>query len=373
MRYTQYGKTGANVSRLGFGCMRLPTVEKGGSMPDYDAAVAMLKKAIALGVNYFDSAYFYHGGESEKVLGKAISGTPREKLYIATKSPGGDNSVPGDYRRILEEQLNKLGTDYIDFYHFHGIGFDKLYEVDERSGWIKAATQAKDEGLIKHISFSFHSKPEDIKRLVDIGIFGSLLCQYNVLDRSNEEGIAYAKSKGLGVAVMGPLGGGRISGLPVETAEKLGIKAAASAELGLRFVATNPNVDVLLSGMSSEAQLTENAEFVSRIEPLSEAEIAAIMAMLEENKRLADLYCTGCRYCMPCPQNVDISYIFQLVNMHRVYGIKEYAKNGYDSIGSGWNKNSKADACTECGECEEKCPQKIKIRAQLKEAAELFA
>ena len=372
MLYTKFGGSGARVSRLGFGCMRLPVKTAGSNEPDEEAAIAMIKKAVGLGVNYFDSAYFYHGGESERVLGKALKGL-RDKVYIATKSPGGDCKQPGDYRRLLETQLKRLDTSYVDFYHFHGISYDGFFEVDKRSGWLKDAQKAKDEGLIKHISFSFHGKPEDIAKLADTGAFESILCQYNALDRANEAGMAYAKRKGLGVAAMGPLGGGLITSLPAETAAKLGIKASGIAELGLRFVATNPNVDILLSGMSKMDQLLENEEIVSRIEPLSEDELTAINKMTEEQKRLADLYCTGCGYCSPCPQTVEISNIFEYVNLYKVYGAEEYAKNRYDGIGTGWSSGKNADACNDCGQCEEKCPQKIKIREQLKEAIELFA
>jgi len=351
--------------------MRLPTKDKTSNAPDVDASIALLRKAVDLGVNYFDTAVFYNDRKSEETLGLAMQGL-RDKVYLSTKCPGWESQNPGDYRRTLEAQLKKLRTSYIDFYHFHGLSYDNFFETDQRTGWISDARKAKEEGLIKHISFSYHGKPGDMQKLVDLGMFESLLCQYNVLDRSNEEGMAYAKSKGLGVVVMGPLAGGRISGMPKETAEKLGIKVAASAELGLRFVASNPNVDILLSGMTYENQLTENVEYVSRLAPLSAGELDAINAMMNENKRLAELYCTGCRYCVPCPHEVEIPHIFKMVNYHRIYGIKEIAKRGYDNTGTGDVKGKKADACTDCGECETKCPQKIEIRKQLKEAAELF-
>lgn len=369
MIYTQFGNTGVQVSRLGFGCMRLPQKLAGGKpQVDEDEAVAMMHKALELGINYFDSAYFYHGGMSERILGKAMKGR-RDRALISTKSPGHLVKKPGDYRRILEEQLSRLDMDSIDFYHFHGVSHEGFTETDGRSGWREDALKAKEEGLIKHISFSFHSKePEDMRRLVDMGLFESVLCQYNVLDQSNARGMEYARGKGLGVAVMGPLGGGRVSGLPAEVAEKLGIRAAASAELGLRFVASNPSVDILLSGMSSMRQLLDNAEYVSRIEPLSEKELAGIRAMMEENKRLADLYCTGCGYCMPCPQGVNIPHIFRMMSYHRVYGVTEYARSGYAEIGSPWVPGKRADACTQCGACETKCPQKLNIRGQLKES-----
>jgi len=196
-----------------------------------------------------------------------------------------------------------------------------------------------------------------------------VLCQYNVLDRSNEAGMAHAKAKGLGVTVMGPLGGGRISGLPKEMLAKCGVEVRASAELGLRFVATNPNVDILLSGMSAMPQLLENAETVSRLTPLSPAEKEGILTMVEEMKRLSDLYCTGCEYCMPCPFEVNIPFVFEQMNYHKVYGLTDLARKNYATIGKApWFPGKNASACTECGECETKCPQHLKIREQLKES-----
>jgi predicted aldo/keto reductase-like oxidoreductase len=373
MNYAIFGDSKVKVSRLGFGCMRLPTVRDadGKESVDEDAAIEMLHKGIDLGVNYYDTAYFYHGGNSEKVLGKALQGGRRDKVVVSSKSPGHLVKKPGDYRRLLEEQLERLGTDHIDFYHFHGVSYDGFQEIDKAGGWSKEAAQAKAEGLIRHVSFSFHSQhPEDLAKLVDLGCFESVLCQYNVLDRSNEEGMAYAKSKGLGITVMGPLGGGRISGLPKELAAACGIQVTASAELGLRFVASNPNVDIILSGMSAMSQLLENAEIVSNLQPLSDAERIGILAMMEENKRLADLYCTGCNYCMPCPHEVNIPHILRMMNNYKVYGLKEYAMEGYAGIGkSPWVPGKNASACIECGECEEKCPQKLHIIDQLKESA----
>jgi len=259
-----------------------------------------------------------------------------------------------------------------------------FFEINKAAGWYKDALKAKDEGLIKHISFSFHTpnsfsdylrtdaESDNMIKLIDTGYFESLLCQYNVLDRTNARGMEYAKKKGLGVTVMGPLGGGRVSGLPKELADKLGIKAAASAELGLRFVDSNPNVDIILSGMSNIQQLEENAEYVSRSEPLTAKEVEGIEAMMQENRKLSDLYCTGCNYCMPCPQGVNIPVIFQDTNYYRVYGLEKHAKEAYASIGGGWIQGKRADACVDCGVCESKCPQKIEIRKQLKESHELL-
>ena len=375
MQYVKLAGTEYTVSRLGFGCMRLPTIEKDGrEAVDEDTAVNMLRKGYELGINYFDTAYFYHNTESERILGIALKGI-RDKCVVVTKCPGGHCQKPGDYRQVLEGQLKRLDIDYLDFYHFHGLSLDGFRETNARSKWLDDAKKAKEEGIIRNISFSFHGKPEDMKQLIDeVGVFSSVLCQYNALDQSNAEGMAYAKEKGLSVIAMGPLGGGRISGLPKEVSEKLGIKTAASAELGLRFVASNPNVDVILSGMSSEQQLLENVEYVSRIEPLSKEELAGIEKMMAENKRLAELYCTGCNYCMPCPQEVNIPHIFSMSNYDRVYGITEYARNGYASIGkSPWIRGKRADACNDCGACEEKCPQNLEIRRQLRESHKILA
>ncbi len=384
MKYTKFGNTGANVSRLGFGCMRFPSVEIDKKQQvDEDAAISMLRKGYELGINYFDTAYFYHNGLSEVILGKALKGIS-DKVYVSSKSPGHLIKKQSDYRKILEEQLKRLDIPHIDFYHFHGVSYEEFTEIDEKYGWYKEALKAKDERLINHISFSFHTarsfgteektdaESDNMIKLIDTGYFETVLCQYNVLDQTNARAMDYAKKKGMGVVVMGPLGGGRISGMPKEIAEKLNINAAASAELGLRYVASNPNVDIILSGMSNETQLTENVEYVSRITPLSEEELEGIKKMMEENRKLSELYCTGCNYCMPCPHGVNIPTIFQQTNYYKVYGIKEYARKTYSEIGLGWIEGKRADACTDCGLCETKCPQHLKIREQLKESHKLL-
>ncbi len=367
MQYSTFGNTGAEVSRLGFGSMRLPMIEVDGKrVIDEDAAIPLMHRAFDLGVNYLDTAYFYCDYQSEAAVGKALKGY-RDRVFLSTKFP-----FNKDLRECLEEQLTKLDTDYIDFYHFHGIGVgafeNKLWE-SAVSGIVKA----KEEGLVRHISFSFHDKPENMDRIIDVGIFESVLCQYNLLDRSNEEAMARAKACGLGVAVMGPAGGGRVAGLPPEVAEKAGITVSSSAELAFRFVLANPNVDVALSGMSTVPMLEENVATASNAAPLSEAELAGIGAAMEENKRLADLYCTGCNYCLPhCPEEINISAAFQAMNYLRVYGLTEFARNHYNNIGSEWLKGAKADACIQCGECEQHCPQDIPITRQLEEVAATF-
>ncbi len=374
MRYSEFGNTGIKISAIGFGCMRLPMVTANGKRAiEQDKVEMMLKRAYELGVNYFDTAYFYNDGQSEVAVGKALKDI-RHKVYLSTKSPGHLVKKPGDYTRILEEQLSKLDTEYIDFYHFHGIGYENFLEIDKNSNWLDEAIRAKEQGLIRHISFSFHDDPEAMKKLIDRGCFESVLCQYSAIDRKNEESIAYAREKGIGVAIMGPLGGGRVSGLPREVAEKNGVKVKNGVELALRFVLANPNINCALSGMETLEMVEENCAIASNSEPLTTGEVAAINELMSENQRLSELYCTGCNYCMPCPQQVNIPHIFRMRNYHRIYKIEQYAKKGYAEIGTNqWIQGMRADACTECGLCETKCPQKIKIREQLKESHSVLA
>jgi hypothetical protein len=282
---------------------------------EQDKVNAMFVRARELGVNYFDTAWFYNDGLSEAAVGIALKDV-RKDIYLSSKSPGHLVKKKGDYRRILEEQLRRLQTDYIDLYHFHGIGYDGFHEIDEKSDWLKEAYQAREEGLIRHIAFSFHDKPENMKRLIDLGHFESVLCQYNVIDQSNVEAMAYAREKGLGVIVMGPLGGGRVSGLPEELRERLGIEAKSSAEMALRFVFANPDIDCALSGMETLAMVEENAAVSEQRTALTPQELESINGVMAENAKLSDLYCTGCNYCMPCPEEVNIPHIFKMMNYY---------------------------------------------------------
>jgi predicted aldo/keto reductase-like oxidoreductase len=221
MQYTEFGNTGIKVSKLGFGAMRLPMIEKNGEKDvDYDRAVKMIREAIDLGVNYIDTAPYYCEKKSEIAVGKALKDGYREKVYLSTKNPI-ENESGADWRQRLEKSLEKLDTDYIDFYHMWGISWEAYQnEIDVEDGPIEAAYQAKEDGLIKHISFSFHDDAENLFKLIDTGHFETMLVQYNLLDRSNEKAIDYAQENGLGVVVMGPVGGGRL-GAPSTKLDKL--------------------------------------------------------------------------------------------------------------------------------------------------------
>jgi len=362
MQYRDFGRTGLKISALGFGSMRLP--EKDGHV-EVDKAIEIIHRAFDLGVNYIDSAYFYNHHESEVVVGQALKGW-RDKVTLSTKNPD-SSALADDWRKILDEQLKKLDVDRIDVYNFHGINWVSFEnEISRPGGSLEAARKAQDEGLFTYLSFSFHDTPENLVKLVDTGEFTSVTCQYNLLDRGNEPGIARAHERGMGVMIMGPVGGGRLGSPTPAIRDLLPAGSVSSAEVALRFVLSNPNVTCALSGMETIQIVEENCATASRGEPLSKEELATIFAALEEKKKLADLYCTGCGYCMPCPHGVDIPANFQLMNTYRLYGLLDYARWEYREEDLAKNKASAA-YCQECGECEEKCPQKISIMAQLKE------
>lgn len=373
MQYTEFGKTGIQVSRLGFGCMRFPSREVDGrKVFDEEESIRMMHRAMELGVNYFDTAPGYCEKQSEIIVGKALKGR-RDKVYLSTKYPS-EEASGDDLERKLETSLKKLDTDYIDFYHMWGISLKTFVErLDTPDGPMARARKLRDAGVIRHISFSFHDAPENMIEIIQRGegVFASVLCQYNLLDRANEDAIAYAHEQGLGVTIMGPVGGGRLGAPSKVIQDLLPGKVQSSAEMALRFVMNNKNVNIALSGMSSMDMVEENAAVASNMEPLTPEEEARIAASLEENRRLADLYCTGCNYCMPCPKGINIPEIFKMMNYHRVYGLTKFARDNYARIGKDpWLNFQNAAACVQCGACEKKCPQHLHIREQLRAAHE---
>jgi len=369
MRYNNFGNTGIKMSALGFGAMRLPTKPDGEKrVIDDDLVTPMLQKAFDLGVNYVDTAPYYVDMLSEGAVGRAVKGY-RDKVYISTKNPIQNDSAD-DWMTRLEDSLKRLDVDYIDFYHFWGINLEGFRRWEGLTdGPFQAAQRAKDQGLIKHLSFSYHDDAKNCRPILESGRFESVLIQYNLLDRSNEENLAIAKENGLGTVIMGPVGGGRL-GAPSEVIQGLlKDKPASTAEMALRFVLANNNADIVLSGMETMAHVEENARIASQEGSLTAEELKQVTTMMEENAALAKLYCTSCNYCKPCPSNIDIPHIFNLMNNHRVYGLTEHAKASYSHIvkGEKWVNSADVTKCIGCGVCETKCPQKLPIIEQLKE------
>ncbi len=368
MQYRKFGNTGIEISALGYGCMRLPEIrqEDGSWVVDQEKTNAMLMRAYELGVNYFDTALYYCHHNSEIAVGKALKGI-RDKVYVSTKCPLEEVKKTEDFEKVLDKSLSKLDMDYVDFYHFWGINQKDFDEVIVPLGLMDEALRLKAAGKIRHISFSFHDTPEALKHIIDKGYaMESVLLQYNLLDRANEDMIRYAASKGLGVVVMGPVGGGRLAA-PTELAQKLGTGNLNTYELALRFVLGNPGVCCALSGMETVQMVEQNAAIGALEVPMSEEQWRQVGEGWENLKKFSELYCTGCAYCQPCPKGINIPKIFQAYTYHNVYGLSELAKKTYDRyLKDEKNPGIPATECIDCGFCESKCPQHLKIRDLLK-------
>jgi hypothetical protein len=380
MQYRKLGKTGKMISALSFGCMRLPYSQQGDEwQPCEEKSIPMLRKAFEYGVNYFDTAYMYCNHKSQIILGKAMKTIKREDVMLATKQPLGMVHETSDFRKVLEDQLNSLDTPYIDFYHFHGLSRGAWDDKVKPLGLMKEAQKAIDEGLVKHMAFSYHGNSEDVKYLIDsCEMFASVLFHYNVFDRSLESAIDYLAEKGVGVVIMGPVAGGRLAA-PSSLAERLlGDKNTNTAQLALRFVLGNPNVSSACSGMSSIEMLDQNIEVGNMKTPMTAEDFDKVKKLVVDLKKLSDLYCPACGYCQPCPQKINIPHIFDSFTFHNVYGMSEHGKGLYKQVlegGKDWHGNLISEPitkCTECGECEKKCPQKIKIIEKLKEVDKIM-
>jgi predicted aldo/keto reductase-like oxidoreductase len=359
--------------------MRLPQQEDGTN--DIEKSVALLRRGIDLGVNVLDTAYVYIKGTNEVAVGQAIKGYDRSSLYVSTKIPAEDEETtrPGVWRGKLEECLRRLDTGYIDFMHFHSLKWAPFVDhvsVPGRS--LDEARQAQAEGLVRHLCFSSHDTTENVIKLIDSGEFAGVLLQYNYLDRHNEPAIARAGERGMGVAIMGPVAGGRLArpaGIVDDQEAQLEVGTAA---LALRFVWSNPHVSVALSGMSELAHIEENVVTAMQSAAMTGSEEEQINRLVERNQKLADLYCTGCGYCLPCPHDVHIPENFRYMNWYKVWGLEKQAREAYARLGgeqiwtqwAGMIKGVKADECIQCGECEPKCPQNIPIIEQLLEVAD---
>ena len=380
MHYRPYGSTGRDVSMLGFGAMRLPAHEDGTC--DYDASVPLLRRGIDLGINYIDTARGYISGTSEVAVGKAIRGYDRQRLFVVTKIPSNDiqNSVGREWRRQLDEQLRRFDTEYLDMILFHGLRWESFQEHLSKPGYaLEAARRAQAEGLVRHVGFSSHDTAEHIVKLIETGEFEGVLLQYNFLDGHNLPAIRAAARAGMGVTVMGPVAGGRL-GVPGAVAMPgEGMEALRLPDLALRYVWGTEGVTVALSGMNAEQQIDENVASAESSAGMSDADRDRIRSILERNKRLTELYCTACGYCMPCPNDVNIPENFRFMNWHRVWGLTAEAKDAYAKLGedgffAAWSSQKitglSAEHCIQCGVCEPKCPQNIPIRKQMLEVAE---
>lgn len=379
MQYRNFGKLDWQVSALGFGAMRLPLRDSNPSHVNEPEAIRMIRYAIDHGVNYVDTAYPYHQGVSEVVVGRALQDGYRERMRLATKLPAAQVKSSRDFDRFLNEQLKRLQTNYIDYYLLHGLNRNFWPKIRD-FGVIRWAEGMMKDGQIRYLGFSFHDELDVFKEIVD-AYDNWTFCQiqYNYVDRDYQAGIKglkYAADKGLAVVVMEPLRGGGLTRQIPEPVAKLWASAPkkrSPAEWGLLWVWNQPEVSVALSGMSTMEQVEKNVSSAERTRPniLSAEELQLIDKVAAAYRGLNPIPCTNCRYCIPCPNGVEIPQILAFYNDAIVYDALQASRLRY-SGGVVLSKEQRADNCIECNECTEKCPQGISIPEWLKRTHELL-
>lgn len=365
MQYRKFGKLDWEVSALGFGFMRLPTIGGDAGKIDQEKATEMLRTAIDAGMNYVDTAYVYHDQTSETALGIALQDGYRDKVRIATKLPIWLVNESDDFDRMLDEELERLKTDHVDFYLMHSLN-KSTWEKVQKLGLLEKAEAAVKDGRIRYIGFSFHDKVEVFKEIVD-GYDHWTFCQiqYNYMDINHQagtEGLRYAAGKGLAVVIMEPLRGGRLAAdLPAANPIWAQAKTQRTpADWALQWLWSQPEVSLVLSGMSTLEQVEQNLASAdnSRVGLLNKEELDLIGKVRETLSSLSPIGCTACEYCLPCPNGVNIPYLFHLYNRIAVFDDLEGTRFTYKTF---VKEEERAQNCIQCGECLSKCPQQLPI------------
>ncbi len=379
MQYRTMPNSDEKLSALGFGCMRLPSKGGGGmiSSIDTERALEQIRYAIDNGVNYLDTAYPYHRGQSESFLGEyVLKDGYREKVKVATKLPCFFINKKEKIEEIFEKQLNKLQLDYIDYYLLHsmnGPSWDKMLSL----GIIEFMDKIKREGKIRHMGFSFHGTHEAFIRILDGYDWDFVQVQYNILDENFQagiRGIEYAAAKGVGVIAMEPLRGGSLVGKMPKEIKALYDSAPikrSPADWAFRWIYNNPAITLILSGMNDEDHIKENIRIASESAPnsLTDQELSIIENVRDTYQKLMRVGCTGCAYCMPCPAGINIPSAFKNLNNYYMFG-KPGAKIGHmmsaGAVTDDWDFHW-TSSCIDCGKCEEACPQDIPVRQVFKD------
>ncbi len=362
MEHKSFASWKAQPSLLGFGCMRFPVTEKG----EIDEAEAkkMLDYAIDHGVTYIDTAYPYHEGNSEPFVGRVLKKYPRDHFYLATKLPLWSLKEKADVERIFEEQCTRLQTDTFDFYLLHALDQEKWQKTLDLDV-IPFLEEKQREGRIRHLGFSFHDEYEVFEEILDYRTWDFCQLQLNYMDmgiQAGMKGYRLAEKKGVPVIVMEPVKGGRLVNLPQNIQKQfLTEKPEASiASWALRYVASLPNVAVVLSGMSTMEQVIDNVSTFSPFIPLNEKETQIVGDVANALHARIKNGCTGCGYCMPCPFGVDIPANFKIWNETAIYGNQKKGETAYRKL-----DQASAQYCQKCGKCETLCPQHLSIRSDL--------
>ena len=370
MFYRKMGKLNEEISLLGLGAMRLPTNSEG--RIDQAASIAMIRKAIDSGINYVDTAFTYPG--SEKIVGAALKDGYRDKTYIADKLPPWLIRSEEDKESLFNKSLERLDVDYIDFFLVHNLNKGN-WKKTQKWDLINFLDQKKQEGKIRHLGFSFHGDTELFKEIVDAYDWDFCQIQMNFMDKNSQaglEGLDYAYDKGLGIIVMEPLKGGRLTTSIPPTVQELWDSAESDkspAEWSFKWLMSNPKISLVLSGASSEEQLEDSIRIFSDESntAITAEEEALLDEISAEYSRLIKYPCTGCGYCMTCPQKIDIPTTLGYFNDWNAFDKPSNVKFEYD----GWMVKHASD-CVDCHACEEKCPQSLPIAQAMKEAAESF-
>ncbi|MFZ2497830.1 aldo/keto reductase [Methanosarcina sp.] len=369
MLYRKMPKNGDDLSILGFGCMRLPLKEDG--TIDEERATKQLRYAIDHGVNYIETAWNYHMGNNEPFIGRMLADGYRDKVKLATKLPSWLVESREDMDKFLNAQLERLKTDHIDYYLIHSLD-GSLWDKVEKLGVANFLDRAKADGKIINVGFSFHDSIEKFKDVVNGYNWDFCQIQYNYFDekyQAGTEGLKYAAEKGLGVIIMEPLRGGTLSKMVPPSIDKIWDEAKEKrtpAEWAFRWIWSHPEVTIVLSGMNEEAHIEENLRVANEASPnsLTEAELYLIKKVGHKYHELMKVGCTGCRYCMPCPEGVNIPACLEAYNYLYMFGNIDDARNKYATWSSGIisiGKTGFASQCIQCNKCVKRCPQQLKI------------
>ena len=341
--------------------MRLP-------LEDPDLAAQVVDTAIAKGINYFETTRGYISGRCQHLVAGGLKGRSRG-LIVSGKTGVGEETTADSYRKDMDLQFEILGVDYLEFYQVGWFSWEKMPALTKRGGALEALHKAMAEGIIGHIGFTGHDSPANFQKCIETGIFESFTIPYNMLDRSYTPTIKRAGELGIGVVAMCPVAGGMLAAPSTQLQQLIPGGAATTAAAAVQFVLANPDISVAASGMNTLEQIEENVAIASAFTGMTDDDRAQMERILDDFAAIGSKFCTGCGYCMDCPNGVDIPRNFRLYNTAKVYGLMDWARREYASLEAA----KQAGACQECGQCEPKCPNSLPIQEQLAQVASALA